>query len=74
MDEPTVYVDIPTKVEVYNLCNTMTSQGKGIIILTSDVSEACGMCDRVLVLKSGQIIKEFNRGEASEEEILKYFI
>jgi len=74
IDEPTLYVDIPSKIEVYNLFNTLASQGKGVILLTSDFSEACGMCDRVLVLKRGQIVCEFSRQEASEAAILNCFL
>jgi len=73
IDEPTQYVDIPSKVGVYNIFNAFVSQNKGMILLTSDLSEACGMCDRTLVLNNGRIVGEFSRKEVNEEKIVESF-
>jgi ribose transport system ATP-binding protein len=70
-DEPTRGIDILGKAEVYSLMNELLAQGIGILMLTSDYNEAREMGHRVLVLYRGQIVREFQRGEATEEEILK---
>ncbi len=70
-DEPTRGIDILGKAEVYFLMNELLAQGIGILMLTSDYNEALEMSHRVLVLYRGQIVREFRRGEAKEEEILR---
>ena len=70
-DEPTRGIDIRGKSEVYALMKDLLEQGIGILMLTSDYNEALEMGHRVLVLYRGQIVKEYQRGEASEEDILR---
>jgi ribose transport system ATP-binding protein len=70
-DEPTRGIDIRGKSEVYALMKDLLDQGIGILMLTSDYNEALEMGHRVLVLYRGQIVKEFQRGEATEEDILR---
>jgi ribose transport system ATP-binding protein len=70
-DEPTRGVDILGKSEVYALMKELLDQGIGILMLTSDYNEALEMGHRVVVLYRGQIVREFKRGEATEEEILR---
>ena len=72
IDEPTKGVDIPSKVDVYNLFNEIVFKKKAIILISSDFSEVCGMCDRVIVINKGQLVKEFARNEATEEKIIYY--
>ena len=70
-DEPTRGIDILGRAEVYALINKLLGQGIGILMLTSDTNEAVAMSHRVIVLYRGEVLKEFRRGEATEEEILK---
>jgi ribose transport system ATP-binding protein len=70
-DEPTRGIDIRGKSEVYALMKDLLDEGIGILMLTSDYLEALEMGHRVLVLYRGQIVKEYQRGEASEEDILR---
>jgi len=70
-DEPTRGIDIRGRSEVYALMNELLSQGIGILMLTSDYNEALEMGHRVIVLYRGQIAREFRRGEAGEEDILR---
>jgi ribose transport system ATP-binding protein len=70
-DEPTRGIDILGKSEVYALMKDLLDQGIGILMLTSDYNEALEMGHRVLVLYHGQIVKEFQRGDATEEDILR---
>lgn len=71
-DEPTKGIDIATKVEVYNIMNELVREEKGILLISSDLSELLGMCDRILVMYKGSIVKEIMRNEASKELILSY--
>jgi len=70
-DEPTRGIDIRGRSEVYALMNELLAEGIGILMLTSDYNEALEMGHRVIVLYRGQIAREFARGEATEEDILR---
>ncbi|MFP4564211.1 MAG: sugar ABC transporter ATP-binding protein [Spirochaetia bacterium] len=70
-DEPTRGIDILGKAEVYALMNNLLKQGIGILMLTSDINEAVEMGHRVLVLFRGRVVREYKRGEATEEDILR---
>jgi ABC-type sugar transport system ATPase subunit len=60
-DEPTNGVDIPSKVDIYNLMNDLIRKSGAIIMISSDVEELVGMCDRILVLSKGRIVYEARR-------------
>jgi ribose transport system ATP-binding protein len=70
-DEPTRGIDIRGKSEVYALMSRLLEEGIGILMLTSDYQEALEMGHRVIVLYRGRIAREFSRGGASEEDILR---
>jgi ribose transport system ATP-binding protein len=70
-DEPTRGIDINGRREVYQIMEELLEQGVGILMLTSDYAEALEMSHRILVLRRGEICKEYNRGEATEADILR---
>lgn len=70
-DEPTRGIDINGRREVYKIMDELLKEGVGILMLTSDYAEALEMGHRTIVLHRGRIAKIFNRGEASEEDILR---
>ncbi len=70
-DEPTRGIDVGAKYEVYELMNRLSDNGVAIIMISSDLSEIMGMSDRILVMHNGAISGEFNRSEATQEEILR---
>lgn len=72
LDEPTKGIDVANKVELFNIMNELVRNGKGIVFISSDFSEILGMCDRILVMYNGSIIKELNRMSATKEQILHY--
>ncbi len=72
LDEPTKGIDVTNKVELFNIMNELVRNGKGIVFISSDFSEIIGMCDRILVMHNGSIIKELNRMTATKEQILHY--
>lgn len=72
IDEPTAGIDIGSKVDIYNIINELVLSGACVIMISSDLPEVIGMCDRIIVMFNGEIRKIFNREEASQEKIL-YF-
>ncbi|BBF43855.1 putative ribose ABC transporter [Lachnospiraceae bacterium KM106-2] len=75
LDCPTRGVDIGVKQAMYQLMSEMKKQGKAIIIISEEMSELIGMSDRLLVMKDGEIKKEFLRSsELSEEKVIQYMI
>jgi ABC-type sugar transport system ATPase subunit len=70
LDEPTRGVDVGAKAEIYKLLNSFVASGKGVIMISSEMPEVIGMCDRVLVFRDGTITGEFNRDEVTQEKLL----
>ena len=71
LDEPTRGIDVGAKFEMYNLMRDMVSQGVSIIMISSELSELIGMCDRIYVMSDGQITGEVRRDEFSEQRIMQ---
>ena len=71
-DEPTRGIDVGAKLEIYELINQLTAQGKSIILISSELPEILGMCDRILVMKNGRITGELSAEIATQENIMKY--
>jgi len=69
-DEPTRGVDVGAKVEIYNLMNKLVEKGIGVIMISSELPEVLGMCDRILVMHQGKIKGELTNKEASQEKIM----
>lgn len=72
LDEPTRGIDIPSKVDVYNLINELVRKGTSIILISSDINEILGMCDRIMVLYGGKIATTLERHQATHEKIMYY--
>jgi len=70
MDEPTRGIDVGTKYEIYKIMYNLAAEGKGILFVSSDLPEVMGVSDRVVVMRSGEIIGSLNREEFTEEKIL----
>lgn len=71
LDEPTRGIDVGAKYEIYCIINQLAKEGKSIILISSELPEVLGMCDRVYVLNEGRITGELNREDASQESIMK---
>jgi len=69
-DEPTRGIDVGAKVEIYKLMNELVRQGVAILVISSELPEILGMCDRILVMHEGHIAGELQRGAASQEDIM----
>lgn len=70
LDEPTRGIDVGAKVEIYRLINRMAKEGKTIIMISSEMPELLGMCDRIMVMHEGYKMGELNAAEATQEKIM----
>lgn len=70
-DEPTKGIDVGTKSEIYKLLRKLADEGIGIIVVSSEMPELLGLCDRIIVMRGGEITEEFPINEASEEKLVK---
>lgn len=71
LDEPTRGIDVGAKYEIYSVINELAEKGKTILMISSELPEILGMCDRVYVLNEGSIVGELGSEEASQESIMK---
>jgi len=69
-DEPTRGIDVGAKFEIYRLLDQLAEEGKGIIVVSSDLKELLDLCDRIAVLSAGRLVKIFHRGEWTEDLIM----
>ena len=70
LDEPTRGIDVGAKYEIYNIINTLVSEGKSVIMISSELPEILGMSDRIYVMNEGRIVGEFKGSEATQEGIM----
>jgi ABC-type sugar transport system ATPase subunit len=70
LDEPTKGIDIGAKAEIYKLLEDLVAEGKSIIIVSSELPEVIGMCDRIIVMRKGKIVSTVKREEFSENHII----
>jgi putative multiple sugar transport system ATP-binding protein len=71
LDEPTRGIDVGAKYEIYTMINELSAQGKAVLIISSEMPELLGMCDRIYVVNDGEIAGNLKKGEASQESIMK---
>ena len=70
LDEPTRGIDVGAKYEIYSIMNSMVEQGKSVVMISSELPELLGMCDRIYVMNEGRIVAEMSAAEASQEKIM----
>ena len=74
LDEPTRGIDVGAKFEIYTIMKELAEQGRGILMISSEMPELLGMCDRIYVMNEGRIVGELARGEASQEKIMALIV
>ena len=74
MDEPTRGIDVGAKYEIYCLINEMVAQGKSVMMISSELPELLGMCDRIYVMNEGRLLAEVDARDATQESIMGYII
>lgn len=72
LDEPTRGIDVGAKVEIYKIMTELAKQGRGILMISSELPELIGMCDRIYVMSAGRLTAELTPDQFSQETILKY--
>ncbi|GEM88538.1 multiple monosaccharide ABC transporter ATP-binding protein [Meiothermus granaticius] len=70
LDEPTRGIDVGAKYDIYTIIDGLAAEGKGILLISSEMPELLGMCDRIYVMSEGQFVAELPRSEASQERIM----
>ena len=70
MDEPTRGIDVGAKYEIYCIMNDLASQGKSVVMISSEMPELLGMCDRIYVMSEGSMVAEMSAAEATQEKIM----
>ena len=71
LDEPTRGIDVGAKYEIYKIINDLADSGKSILVISSELPEILGICDRVYVMNAGRVVGELPASEASQEIIMK---
>jgi putative multiple sugar transport system ATP-binding protein len=70
LDEPTRGIDVGAKYEIYTIINELASTGKAVIVISSEMPELLGICDRIYVMNEGKFVDEMPASEASQEKIM----
>ncbi|HRZ17246.1 MAG TPA: sugar ABC transporter ATP-binding protein, partial [Candidatus Hydrogenedentes bacterium] len=70
-DEPTRGVDVGAKTEIFRLMNALLERGAAVLMVSSELPEVLGMCDRILVMHEGRLAGELSRAEATQERIMQ---
>ena len=71
LDEPTRGIDVGAKYEIYSIINALAADGKAVIVISSEMPELLGLCDRIHVMNEGSFVGELQRAEASQESIMR---
>ena len=72
LDEPTRGIDVGAKYEIYTIINRLADEGKAILVISSELPELLGICDRIYALSAGRITGEVTRAEATQERLMQF--
>jgi len=71
LDEPTRGIDVGAKYEIYCIINELAEAGRGVVVISSEMPELLGICDRICVMNDGAFVGEFKGTEATQEKIMR---
>ncbi len=74
LDEPTRGIDVGAKYEIYCIINQLVAEGRSVIVISSELLEVIGMCDRIYIMDSGKIVGEVEGAEATQENIMAHIL
>ncbi|MGJ8585652.1 MAG: multiple monosaccharide ABC transporter ATP-binding protein [Marinosulfonomonas sp.] len=74
LDEPTRGIDVGAKFEIYGIINDLSAQDKGVVLVSSEMPELLGLCDRIYVMNEGELVGELTSDEASQERIMSLIV
>jgi putative multiple sugar transport system ATP-binding protein len=72
LDEPTRGIDVGAKYEIYEIVNALADAGKAVVVISSELPELLGICDRIYAMSQGRITGEMDRAEATQEGLMRY--
>ncbi len=72
LDEPTRGVDVGAKIEIYKIINTLVDEGFAVVMISSEMTEIIGMCDRVGIMRGGSIVAELSKEDINEQNLIEY--
>jgi putative multiple sugar transport system ATP-binding protein len=72
LDEPTRGIDVGAKYEIYTIINRLADEGKAVLVISSELPELLGLCDRIYALSAGRITGEVAREDATQERLMQY--
>jgi putative multiple sugar transport system ATP-binding protein len=72
LDEPTRGIDVGAKYEIYTIINRLADEGKAVLMISSELPELLGICDRIYAFSAGRVTGELARGEATQERLMQY--
>jgi putative multiple sugar transport system ATP-binding protein len=72
LDEPTRGIDVGAKYEIYTIINRLAAQGKAVLVISSELPELLGICDRIYTLAEGRITAEVPIAEATPERLMQH--
>ncbi len=71
LDEPTRGIDVGAKYEIYGIIQQLADQGKGVIVISSELPELLGLCDRIYTVFEGAITGVIDKADATQENLMK---
>ncbi len=74
LDEPTRGIDVGAKFEIYGIINELSAQDKGVVMISSEMPELLGMCDRIYVMNEGALVGQLKAADASQEAIMQLIV
>lgn len=74
LDEPTRGIDVGAKYEIYCIINRLVAEGRTVILISSELQEVIGMCDRIYIMESGRMVGEVEGAEATQENIMAHIL
>ncbi|HET6732954.1 sugar ABC transporter ATP-binding protein, partial [Mycobacterium sp.] len=74
LDEPTRGIDVGAKYEIYTLINELAARGKAVIVISSELPELLGLCDRIYTLSQGRLTGEVTQADATQETLMRYMM
>ena len=72
LDEPTRGVDVAAKAELYRIITDLANQGFGVVVVSSEIEELCGLCTRILVMREGEMVADLDGAHVTELEVLRH--
>jgi putative multiple sugar transport system ATP-binding protein len=72
LDEPTRGIDVGAKYEIYEIINQLADSGRGVLVISSELPELLGICDRIYTLSAGVITADVPREQADQELLMRY--